>query len=57
MPLKGIIKKKSNQRIDLIIEPIQTGDFDIKLQWKYYDDFKINSDLYMDLAEQIIYNN
>jgi hypothetical protein len=44
--LKGIIKKKSKQRIDLIIEPIQTGDFDLQLEWNYFDDFKINPDAY-----------
>ena len=26
-PLKGIVKKNSVQRIDLLLEPIKTGDF------------------------------
>jgi hypothetical protein len=41
----------------LIIEPIKTGDFDLKIQWKYYDDFKANPDLYIDLAEQFQFNS
>ena len=57
LPLKGLIPKKSYQRIDLIIEPIQTGDFDLQLQWNYNDDYKVNSELYPDLAENIIYNS
>jgi hypothetical protein len=45
-PLRGIIKKNSTQRIDLILEPVKTGEFDISIAWKYFDDFKVNPDLY-----------
>ena len=45
-PLKGIIKKHSFQRIDLLIEPIKTGDFDFPLSWNYFDDFKAHPELY-----------
>ena len=55
-PLKGIVKKGSYQRIDLMIEPIKTGDFDFNIQWKYFDDFKINPDLYPELTDQINFN-
>lgn len=56
-PLKGIIEKDSFKRIDLLIEPIKTGDFDINIKWKYFDDFKVNPDLYIDVAENVRFNS
>ena len=29
------------------MEPIKTGEFDFNIKWKYFDDFKINPDLYI----------
>lgn len=54
--MKGVIKAKATQRLDLILEPIKTGDFDLRVQWRFFDDFKANPDLYMDLAEQLQFN-
>jgi len=54
--LKGIIKQNSHQRIDLILEPIKTGNFDMKIKWRYFDDFKVNPDLYLDIGENIRFN-
>lgn len=41
----------------MIIEPIKTGDFDIRIEWQYFDDFKANPDLYMDLTEHHQFNS
>lgn len=55
-PLRGVLKAKGTQRVDLILEPIQTGDFDLRIQWRFFDDFKANPDLYPDLAEKFHFN-
>ena len=54
--MKGIIGAKGKQRIDLMIEPIKTGDFDLKILWKFFDDFKANPDLYLDVGERVQFN-
>lgn len=54
--MHGIVKKKSNTRIDLIVEPIKTGEFEINIKWKYYDDFKMNPEHYPALSERAIFN-
>jgi hypothetical protein len=41
----------------LLIEPIKTGDFDINIKWKYFDDFKINPDIYLDMGENVRFND
>jgi hypothetical protein len=55
-PLRGVVKKNSVQRVDLLLEPIQTGEFDFDLQWRYFDDFKITPNLYPELAEYVRFN-
>lgn len=40
------IPPKEKKRIDLLIEPIKTGEFYQDLHWRYYDDFKMNSNKY-----------
>lgn len=39
-----------------MIEPIKTGDFDLKILWKFFDDFKANPDLYLDVGERVQFN-
>lgn len=55
-PLKGIVKKNSVQRIDLLLEPIKTGIFDFDIRWRYFDDFKLHSDLYIENNDQVWFN-
>lgn len=55
-PMKGIIKAKSTQRLDLILEPIKTGQFNITIPWNYFDDFKVNAHLYPHLEPIITFN-
>jgi hypothetical protein len=40
------IPAKQKKRVDLLLEPIKTGDFYEEIRWRYYDDFKVNSKKY-----------
>ena len=55
-PLKGIVKKHSFQRMDLLMEPIKTGEFDFCIKWKYFDDLKAHPDLYIEQSDNIQFN-
>jgi hypothetical protein len=41
---------KAKKRVDLLIEPVRSGDWLQQLKWKYYDDFKLNPINYSQLT-------
>ncbi len=45
-PMRFTIPPKGRKRVDLLIEPVRTGEWEQVLRWKYYDDFKMNSEKY-----------
>lgn len=51
------ILPRQKKRIDLLLEPIKTGDYCQELQWRFYDDFKINPHKYPLLSGTVQYNS
>ena len=47
--MKFTLPPKGKKRIDLLIDPIKTGDWAQEIKWKYYDDFKMNPSNYPSL--------
>ena len=39
-----------------MLEPIKTGDFNFEIKWKYFDDFKVSPDLYIEESERVRFN-
>ncbi len=55
-PMKFTLGPKSKRRIDLLIEPVKTGEWAEQIKWKYYDDFKMHQQNYPAL-HHISYNH
>lgn len=51
--MKFTLPPKARKRVDLVIEPIRTGELVQEIKWKYYDDFKMNPGNYPELAETV----
>jgi hypothetical protein len=47
--MKFTLKPLEKKRLDLLIEPIRTGEWEQQLKWKYYDNFKLNPQEYPEL--------
>lgn len=54
--MKFTLPPKGKKRIDLLIDPIKTGDWQQEIKWKYYDDFKMNPSNYPDVFSFITFN-
>lgn len=54
--MKFTLSPKGKKRIDLLIDPIKTGDWVQDLKWKYYDDFKMNPSNYPKLSSSVSFN-
>lgn len=54
--MKFTLKPLEKKRLDLLIEPIRTGEWDQQLKWKYYDNFKLNPQEYPELQKNTCFN-
>lgn len=55
--MKFTLAPKTKKRIDLLIEPVKTGDWEQELRWCYYDDFKLNPQNYPHLSHMTYNKN
>jgi hypothetical protein len=48
--MKFTLPPNGKKRIDLLIEPVRTGEWVEDIKWKYYDDFKMSPQNYPALS-------
>lgn len=46
-----VLKAKEKKRIDLVIEPVKSGQWEQVLEWRYYDGFKLKPSSYPELSQ------
>lgn len=51
--MSWVLKAKEKKRVDLLIEPVKSGQWEQVLKWRYYDGFKLKPDSYPQLSHII----